>query len=611
MRILPVKKNAGVRRYGRLLRYAIPHWRGFTLIVTVTLLSTAFSLLQPWPMKILVDHVLGQKQMSQTLAGIVSLLPGADTAGGLLVWIVLASLGVFAVNSAIDAILTLSWIRVGQQMAYDLARDMFAHLQRLSLRFHSRNSVGDSISRITSDSSCVNTIVSALLFTPVNALIAIIGMVIVMARMDQGLTLLSLTVAPLMAGASFVFGRRIRATARTRRKVESRIQSHVQQILRSIPIVQAYAREDQEHRRFQELADAIIRAQQRNTLAGGVFSLSSGLITTLGTAVILWIGAHRVLQGQLTVGSILVFLSYLGSLQGQMKALTGVYGSLQGAGASVDRVMEVLETEQEVKDRPGARPLPAISGHVRLEEVSFGYEPQRPVLRQVSLEALPGQTIALVGPTGVGKSTLVSLILRFFDPWSGRVLIDEHDLRDVQLKSLRNQIAVVMQEPFLFPLTVAENIAYGHPEASPQEIERAARAANAHGFIERLAEGYQTVVGERGATLSGGERQRLSIARALLKDAPVLILDEPTSALDAETEWQLLEAVGRLMVGRTTFIIAHRLSTIRRADKIVFVQEGQVAELGTHAELLAQGGLYQRFHSIQFGEQDRTFRVVE
>ena len=600
MRILPVKKNAGVRRYGRLLRYAIPHWRGFTLIVTVTLLSTAFSLLQPWPMKILVDHVLGQKQMSQTLAGIVSLLPGADTAGGLLVWIVLASLGVFAVNSAIDAILTLSWIRVGQQMAYDLARDMFAHLQRLSLRFHSRNSVGDSISRITSDSSCVNTIVSALLFTPVNALIAIIGMVIVMARMDQGLTLLSLTVAPLMAGASFVFGRRIRATARTRRKVESRIQSHVQQILRSIPIVQAYAREDQEHRRFQELADAIIRAQQRNTLAGGVFSLSSGLITTLGTAVILWIGAHRVLQGQLTVGSILVFLSYLGSLQGQMKALTGVYGSLQGAGASVDRVMEVLETEQEVQDRPGARPLPAISGHVRLEEVSFGYEPQRPVLRQVSLEALPGQTIALVGPTGVGKSTLVSLILRFFDPWSGRVLIDEHDLRDVQLKSLRNQIAVVMQEPFLFPLTVAENIAYGRPEASPQEIERAARAANAHGFIERLAEGYETVVGERGATLSGGERQRLSIARALLKDAPVLILDEPTSALDAETEWQLLEAVGRLMVGRTTFIIAHRLSTIRRADKIVFVQEGQVAELGTHAELLAQGGLYHRFHHLPF-----------
>jgi ATP-binding cassette subfamily B protein/subfamily B ATP-binding cassette protein MsbA len=588
-----------VKRSLWLLRYALPYRRGWALIVVVTLLSTAFGLLTPWPMKILVDHVLGQEAMPAELARLIALLPGGGSPEGLLAWVALAGLAIFALNSAIEVVLTWSWIVVGQRMVFDLASDLFARIQRRSLLFHSRNSVGDLISRVSGDSWALHDLVDTLLFAPAHGLVTAAAMLWVMASLDLGLTLVALAAAPLMAASSAIFGRPIRRTARAQREVEALIHSHVQRTLSGIQVVQAFAQEEHEQRRFRAFADTAVAAKQRATLAGSLFGLGSGLLSTLGTAAILWIGARHVLDGSLTVGSLLVFLAYHRALQSQLKAFTGMYGALQKAGASLDRVLEVLDTQGDVADRPGARPLPAARGHLRFEQVTFGYQPDRPVLHDLCLEVLPGQTVAIVGPTGAGKSTLVGLVPRFFDPWRGRVCLDGHDLRDLQLRSLRQQVALVLQEPFLFPLSIADNIAYGRPEATRAEVEAAARAANAHPFISRLPDGYDTLVGERGATLSGGERQRLSIARALLKDAPILILDEPTSALDAETEGLLLEALERLMAGRTTLIIAHRLSTIRNADLIVALQDGRLVEAGAHADLLAQGGLYARLHQLQ------------
>jgi ATP-binding cassette subfamily B protein/subfamily B ATP-binding cassette protein MsbA len=308
------------------------------------------------------------------------------------------------------------------------------------------------------------------------------------------------------------------------------------------------------------------------------------------------------LDGQFSIGAILLFLSYLGSLYAPLEAVMYSTSTIQGAAGSAQRVREVLDARREVTDRPNAAALPAARGQVVLEGVTFGYEAGRPALRDVSLEVRPGETIALVGATGAGKSTLVSLLPRFVDPWQGRVLVDGRDVREVTLKSLRSQIGIVLQEPFLFPLTIGENIAYGRPHATLAEIEAAARAAKAHEFIARLPEGYETVIGERGATLSVGQRQRLSIARALLKNAPILILDEPTSALDAETEQAMLDALQHLTRDRTTFIIAHRLSTVRRAHRIVVLHEGRIVETGTHDQLLAARGAFARFHSLQFDQ---------
>jgi ATP-binding cassette subfamily B protein/subfamily B ATP-binding cassette protein MsbA len=524
----------------------------------------------------------------------------------LLLIVVFGGLALFLLNSVLEVLLTQSWTVAGRRMVYDLAQDLFARLQRRSLIFHSRNSVGDTMGRVTGDSWCVYQVLDALLFSPGHALLTILFAGFLMAQLDARLTLLAFVVAPFMVGASFLVAKPLRLAAKLKREIESRIQSHIQQTLTGIPVVQAFAQEEREQQRFQSYADSVIRAQQRSTLVGSLNSLSSGLIATLGAGAVLWVGARHVVLHNLdpkqgiSIGGLLMFLYYLNQLQAQMKTLAAVNTSLQSFRASVDRAMEVLDAAPEVTDKPGAPALARVRGEVRLEKVTFGYEPDRPVLRDVSLEVKAGQTIAIVGASGAGKTTLVNLLPRFFDPWEGRVFLDGHDARDVQLQTLRAQIALVMQEPYLFPFSVADNIAFGKPDAPRAEIEAAARAANAHAFITALPHGYDTVLGERGGTLSGGERQRLSIARAILKDAPILILDEPTSALDAQTEQQILQALERLMANRTTFIIAHRLSTVRRADRILVLENGAIAESGTHDELLARGQLYARLHQIQF-----------
>jgi ATP-binding cassette subfamily B protein len=581
------------------LRHAAHRRLGLAAVLAAMLAKIGFDLLKPWPIKILVDHVL--KGEPPPLGHAAAWLPAPPAPADLINWCVAGTVVLFLAGWLLGLATAFANINFGQRVVYDLAAELLGHLHRLSLRFHSRNSVGDSIRRVTTDCGCIATIVKDALLPVLSSVVALVLMFAVMWQMDPVLTLLSLLVVPCMIVVFRRYAGPMMERSYQQQEVEGEIYEVVEQTLSAIPVVQAFGREAQAEQRFRGVGRAVIDAALAATSVQLRFKILMGASTTVGTAAILWIGANHVLDGELSVGSILVFLSYLGSLYGPLESLMYTSSTIQGAAGSARRVLEVLETDPEVQEKPGAPALPATRGLVRLEGVTFGYEPGRPVLRGVTLEVLPGQTIALVGATGAGKTTLASLIPRFFDPWQGRVTLDGHDLRDVRLRGLREQVGLVLQDAFLFPMTIAENIAYGSPHASRAAIETAARAANAHDFIARLARGYDTPVGERGATLSGGERQRLSIARAYLKGAPVLILDEPTSAQDAETEKLLLEALRRLMTGRTTLIIAHRLSTIRDADRIVVLHHGEVVETGTHAELLAQEGRFARLHAIQFG----------
>lgn len=575
----------------RLLRYARPHWLGILVLTGTMVLTVAVGLLMPWPMKLLIDNVLGEQPLPGALKDVLAFLPGADDKRGLLLWVVMGSLGLFLAATAIGMVNSIVSVRVGQQMAYNLGADMFLHLQRLSILFHSRRPVGDTIARVTGDPYCVQVMALGALLPLVQSVITLVAMFFVMWQLQPDLTLLSLGIVPFLILAIRIYSRPLKDTSRVTRDLEGAMMSVVQRTLTAVPAVQAFTREEHEHARFRAYARDTVSAYVRSTRAGLWFKLFVGFVSAAGTATMMYLGASYVLDGELTIGTLLVFLAYLGSLYGPLNSIAYTASTWQEAAAEADRVLEILEAVPEVQDNPDARDV-TISGNVRYEDVTFGYEPGRPVLRNISLEARPGDVLAIVGPTGAGKSTLANLLIRFFDPWSGRVLVDGHDVRDIRIHSLRSQIAMVLQEPFIFPLTIEENIAYGRGDASHEEIVAAAKAANVHEFIEQLPAGYQTMVGERGATLSGGEKQRLSIARAFLKDAPILVLDEPTSALDARTEGMLLEALERLMEGRLTFIIAHRLSTIRNADSIVVVDHGEIVEQGTHAELLARGGLY-------------------
>jgi ATP-binding cassette subfamily B protein/subfamily B ATP-binding cassette protein MsbA len=585
------------RQYRLLLRYARPHRGGWAAILVLTVLTTAVALLVPLPLKVVIDNVIGH----QPVGPILGSLPGAHDKQVLLAWAASAEFVFFALAVTLDVVLTMLWIRVGQRMVYDLARDLFARVQRQSLLAHSRAPVGETMARVAADSWCVHTVVDELLLTPLHVTITVAGLVFVMSRLSVSLTLLALAVAPLMALAAVALGRPMRTAADRRREIQGEIQSHVQQTLAGIHVVKAFGQEERHRQRFDDLATAAIRSHIRVALAGGFNGLGSGLVAALGTGAILIVGAHSVMAGALTVGALVVFIPYLQTLNEQLQGFAGIHVKLQEARAGVDRVTALLDAPSEVHDDPAAVALAAVRGDLRLERVSFAYGPGRPVLQDVSLTAVAGRRIGIVGATGAGKSTLIGLVPRFFDPDSGRVLLDGHDLRALRLSTVRGAVSVVLQESFLFPISIAENIAYGVPGATRGQIVAAAKAANAHDFIISLRYSYDTPVGERGATLSGGERQRVAIARALLKDAPILILDEPTAALDAETEASLLEALDRLMAGRTTLTIAHRLSTVRSSDEILVLDQGRVIERGRHESLLARDGAYARLWATQTG----------
>jgi len=586
----------------KLAGYGRREAAGLTVMLVLTLTAVGLSLLAPWPLKIIVDYLLIDEPLPEQLEWLefVVLMPLSSA----LLLLVGATVMIFAATEATRIVKGYIERGVGDRIMYKLAADIFEHTQRLSLRYHDKHRTGDLVHRIAADAECARVILLGVALPLLTAAVTVVLFVGVMWRLSPFLTLIAILASlplpwliralePRMSRASLQF-----------QQTEGQLMALVEQSLSAMPIVQAFDRRPAEVARFHAVAAVGLTTYMRSIVTQLQFKIGVSSLSAVGTAAILLFGALEVMRGTQTVGSLLVFLAYLASLYAPMETMASVGSAFAQASGRARRVFDVLDSEEVVEERPGAvdlRKLPETGvGEVRFEHVTVGYEAGRPVLQDISLRARPGEVVAFVGRTGAGKSTLVSLLPRFLDPWEGRVTVGGQDIRDLTLSSLRSQIGLVLQDAFLLPLSVADNIAYGRPDATREEIVAAARAANADEFIRALPDGYDTVLGERGATLSGGQSQRLSIARALLKDAPILILDEPTSALDAETEALLLSALKRLVAGRTTFIIAHRLSTIRHADQIILLDQGRIAERGSHGELLSADGAYARFHRTQY-----------
>ncbi len=585
-----------------------PHRKALSLGLLAVIGESAADLLQPWPLKIVFDNVLKSQSLHGKgwLNNLVLSIAGTDRLA-ILRFAAVAALAIAlagAICSYTEKYLTTS---IGQWVMHDLRLMLYSRVQRLSLSYHDHKQTGDLLSRVTSDIDAIQSfIASGVLGVLINSL-TLVGMVSVMFYINWRFTLIALSVAPVLFAVVYTYTRRIKKAAREVRKKEGEIVSVIQEVLTSIRVVKAFAREEYEQRRLEEESLESVDIALRARGLKAKLSPLVEIIVAVGTSLVLWFGAHMVLNGGLSAGSLIVFFFYLGKMYKPMQELSKMTDAYSKATVGYERIREVLETEREVKDLPGARPAPRFKGQIEFENVHFGYERDSPVLRDLSFRIEAGQVAALIGPTGAGKTSIISLIPRFYDPGEGQVKIDGKDIRGFTQKSLRQQISLVMQETVLFHAPVWSNIAYGKPGATRSEIMRAAELANAHEFIEKMPKGYDTIVGERGVTLSGGQRQRIAIARAVIRNTPILILDEPSSGLDAAAEKLVFEALARLMEGKTSIVIAHRLSTIRRADIIFVVKDGTIVESGKHEDLLQSGGLYSELYELQFrGEEDEV-----
>ncbi len=578
------------------LKLVRPYWKWLIIVIATMIVETAMSLASPWPLKIVLDSVFD----AQPAPGWVSWMIDGSSDRRALLNVAVAGTVTIALLQAGSAYLNAFYtVSIGQWIAHDLRQSIYAHLHRLSMSYYDRQQTGPLISTITDDVNAVQDFVSTSLLDILIDSLTIAGMLVVMLSLNVSFTLIALAVVPLVVVFAIRLRGAIKHATRDVRLRQSELVSIVQEGLGAIRVVKAFAQGRFERERLGakslESLQAALHARKVRSLLGPVVTA----MVAIGTAAVLWFGAGLVLEGQMTAGSLVVFITYLGRLFRPIQNLARASTNIAQAAVGLERVRAVLDADERLPRAAVVRRLENVAGRVEFRDVTFGYDPARPVLREISFVAEPGQTIGLVGPSGSGKSTLVSLIPRFYDPQSGVVSIDGEDVRQFTFRSLRRQIAFVLQETQLFHAPVWQNIAYGMPDATRDDIIHAARLAQAHQFIEALPDGYDTVIGQGGMTLSGGQRQRIGIARAMVRKAAIVILDEPSSGLDAESEQLVFEGMRNLLAGKTTFVIAHHLDTVQRADQILVLDQGRIVERGRHADLMAEGRLYARLRGLQ------------
>ena len=580
----------------RTWRYARPFSGSLVAIVALALLGALFSALKPWPLALILDHVLNNVEPP---AWYESLPLPAGPASQLL-WLAAANIVIIATVELFKLIRLYTQAGAGLRMSQELGRAIFTHIQQLTLSFHGKRATGDLLRRTVKDSTCVQDLIIGVYVPCVTSAANLVFMTLIMLRLDPLLTGIAVSaILPLILAIRF-FSNALTDRAVDQEREETQVMTIVERTLGAIPIVQSFAREDYEVTRFRDTANSAYRAHLNLTMSQIGFSFSSSFVIAFATAIMMGIGGWRVFSGALTLGELVVFLSYLAAMYAPVETMALLSTGFYAAKARARRAFELLDHDDTIPDPKDPRPIPGNDsiGNIAFEDITFEYEAGTPIMQKFALKVNTGETIAFVGPTGAGKTSIARLLLRFYDPQHGSVSAGGIDIREFSVDEWRSRIAFVPQEPLLLPMSVRENIAYAKPNASDAEIEAAASAARCNDFIGKLPEGIDTVIGERGATLSGGEKQRLSIARAILRDAPIIILDEPTAALDARTESEVVEALHTLTAKKTSFIIAHRLSTIRSADRICFISEGRIVEQGTYEELVALKGRFWNYTQI-------------